>query len=155
MCKHFPDLDPAVVRCAPCLHPTEAKVPKPDDWWITPSSGAVVDPDEALVMGIMEGSLCPQCGDDRFPIGCACNRNKVGSSDLATTADFLERAVESSGFTEEEAGHIASSVFKRVTRRMEMSDDELQDARNGMREQFGIKPKWLPPRTTEPTHLPV
>jgi hypothetical protein len=31
----------------------------------------------------------------------------------------------------------------------------LQDARNGMREEFGIKPKWLPPRTTEPTHLPI
>lgn len=156
MCQiHFPDLDPAVVSCAACKHPTEVKVPKPDNWWITPSSGALVDQGEFLVNGLLEGTICPQCMGSRAGIGCPCSRNRIGSGDLADTADFLVSAVEASGFTPEEAGHIANSVFKRVTRRMELSDEELQDARNGLREEFGMKPKWLPPRTTEPTHLPV
>lgn len=155
MCtKHFPDLDPAIVRCAACTAEPK-KGPKPDNWWITPSSAATVDHSEALLQGIMDGQVCPICFDSRFGIGCACSRNRLGADDLGVTAEFLEQCVEGSDFTEEEAGHIATSVFKRVTRRMELSDEELQDARDGLRAQFGVKSKWLPPRTTEPTHLPI
>lgn len=156
MCVHFPDLPAEVVRCTTCTNgPSFGRVPKPDDWWIQPGSSATVDPGDALIEGILEKAVCPRCMTSRGPIGCVCERNRLGSSDLAIATDFLEAAIEASEFTEEEASHIASSVMKRAFRRMEMTEEEEADARAGVRAQFGMKPKWFPPRVTEPTHLPV
>lgn len=62
-------------------------------------------------------------------------------------------------FSDDEARHVASSAFKRASRRMDWkSDDERTDARAGLLEQLGHEPskaKWFPLRITEPTHLPV
>ena len=161
MCIHFPDLPAEVVRCTTCLHGVEyPKQPKPDNWWLEASSGATVDPGEALLEGIMAGVICPRCMTSRVPIGCACDRNRLGSDDLAAACDFLERAPDKATmlgviFTETEAGHVATSVTKRALRRMVLSEDDAADIRLGIREEFHIPAKWFPPRVTEPTPLPI
>jgi hypothetical protein len=71
--------------------------------------------------------------------------------DEATVAGF--------DFTEKEAQTVVLSAFKRGARRIDWeSDEERQDARRGLAEEFEVdamKSKWSPPRNIEPTHLPV
>lgn len=155
-CIHFPDFEPGTVRCTVCIHGLpEARPPKPDDWFLAPSSGAVIDPGDALIEGVMAGTTCPVCMTSRSPIGCSCSRTQVGVRDLDAACTFLEQAVEATDFTVKEAGGFAQSVAKRVLRRVELTDEEADDTRQGIRAQFSVEPKWFAPRTTEPTHLPV
>lgn len=155
-CRHFPDLPEEAVRCSVCINgPETAKSPKPDDWWIEAATGAKTDPGEVLLENLLEGTVCPRCMTERRPIGCDCNRLILGASDLSRAADFLESAVEASELTEQEAAHLMMSAFKRASRRMPLDEAERTDSRNGLLAEFGVKPKWYPPRNTEPTHLPV
>lgn len=161
MCIHFPDSDPEVVRCAVCIHgPSEANPPKPDRWFLEPATGLKADPASVLVDRLIEGSVCPRCMTSRAGLGCDCSRLEAGQRNLAEAYRFLEQAPDLATeanlkFTVKEAGHVMTSVMKRVIRRMDLSDEELHDLRQDAREAFGIEPKWFPPRTTEPTHLPI
>lgn len=160
-CAHFPDLEPEVVRCGVCANgPETASPPKPDKWYITGIHGYKVDEGDVLLEGILEGVVCSSCMTSRTGIGCTCTRNRIGREDFAEAISWLlqapDHATESGVlFTEKEASHVAASVLKRVTRRMDLTDEDLQDLRADLAHTFGRDPKWFPPRITEPTHLPV
>lgn len=159
-CPHSDYL--TVSTCTICLHGLpEAKPPRPEDWWIEPHHATLeVDPGEALIEAIMSGSVCSRCFTPREPLGCSCSRLKVGQQDWDEAVTWLETIPDVATelgikFTETEAAHVAGSVQKRILRRLDLTEDQRADEVSGMKKQFGIEPKWFPPRNTEPTHLPI
>lgn len=155
-CIHFPAFEPGSVACSVCLHgPTEARPPKPDDWYIEAGSAAMVDPGDALLEGLLDGSTCPSCMSSRTGIGCTCSRVRIGQRDLDASVGFLLDTVERSDLSLREAGGLAQSVTKRVIRRIEVTPDEANEIRQDVRSTFEVEPKWFAPRVTEPTPLPV
>lgn len=163
-CDHFP-FGTGGGGCSICIHGLSLdKAVKPDDWWLAPNVKSAADPGDVLLEGLMAGAVCPKCLTDRSPIGCSCSRDVVFAADMQRTASFLNVAPSfgielGTAFSDEEARHVAMSVFKRASRRVDWeSDEDRADARRGMAEELGaeaMKVKWFPPRVTEPTHLPV
>lgn len=155
-CVHF-DLPRSEVRCTICVHGLpDPKAPRRDDFFFGADRGHFeVDPGDVLMVNILEGAICPSCFTARKGLGCVCHRNKLGTSDLDESCTWLETAVEVLDLTPRETAHLATSVTKRILRRMTLTEDEREDITTGVREQFSVEPKWTPFRRTEPTHLPV
>lgn len=159
-CIHLP-FDTGGGSCSVCRNgPTPRKAPKPSDRTRHRSHGLKADEGDVLIMGILEDVVCSFCMTSRSGIGCVCSRNAIGFAQLASASRFLEQWLLTCTPMEfQTAKHlapaVAMSVFKRVSRRMEWTAEEQEDARLGMMQQFQIDPKWGPSRHLEPTHLPI
>lgn len=129
--------------------------PKPVDWWIRQGMSAPMDPTEVLMAGLAAKTICPRCLTSRLPIGCECDREQVYRDGMADVSAFLHDQVERLGVKEREAPHIARSAQKRALRRVNLSEEDKDDERMGLFEEWEITPTWTPFKINEPTHLPV